>query len=106
MKPMPRLKERYQQEVVPRLLKEFSYKTVMQVPRLQKVVLNIGLGEVTTNAKAMEAAQKDLEAITGQHPVVTKARRSISAFTEARNSRMGIRVILVSVVTIVATPFG
>lgn len=94
MKPMPRLKERYQQEVVPRLLKEFSYKTVMQVPRLQKVVLNIGLGEVTTNPKAMEAAQKDLEAITGQHPVITKARRSISAFKLRQGMPIGVMVTL------------
>lgn len=94
MKPMPRLKERYQQEVVPRLLKEFSYKTVMQVPRLQKVVLNIGLGEVTTNPKAMEAAQKDLEAIAGQHPVITRARRSISAFKLREGMPIGVMVTL------------
>jgi large subunit ribosomal protein L5 len=94
VKPTSRLRERYQKEVAPRLLKEFNYKTVMQVPRLQKVVLNIGLGEATTNPKAIEAAQKDLEAIAGQHPVVTRARRSISSFKLRQGMPIGVMVTL------------
>lgn len=74
------LKARYIREIAPQMIKEFKYKNVMQVPRLKKVVVNIGLGEATTNAKAIESAQKDLAAITGQHPVITRAKKSISAF--------------------------
>jgi len=94
MKPMPRLKERYRKEVAPRLLEEFKYKSSMQTPRLVKVVLNTGLGEATTNVKAIEAAQKDMEAIAGQHPVVTKARRSISTFKLRQGMPIGVMVTL------------
>ena len=75
-----RLKEKYQQEVVPALQKEFNYKNPMQVPGVHKVVVNIGLGEVIQNAKAMDAAVGDLAAITGQRPVITRAKRSVAAF--------------------------
>ena len=76
----PRLQQRYANEVVPALQKEFGYDNVMQVPRLAKVVINIGMGEAIQNAKAMENAVRDLTDITGQRPVVTRAKRSVAAF--------------------------
>jgi large subunit ribosomal protein L5 len=76
----PRLKERYREEVVPALMKEFSYQNVMQVPRLQKIVVNIGLGEALQNPKALDSASEDVAAITGQKPVITRAKRSIANF--------------------------
>ena len=75
-----RLQDRYQREVVPALTKQFSYVNPMQVPRLSKIVVNIGLGEALTNAKAVDAAVGDLASITGQRAVVTRARRSIAQF--------------------------
>jgi len=90
----PRMKERYQQEIVPALMAEFAYRNVMQVPRVQKVVVNIGLGEATKNAQALEAAEKDLAAITGQHPVVTRARRPISGFKLRKGMPIGMMVTL------------
>ena len=77
---MSRLKEKYQKEAVPALIERHSYGNVMEVPRLIKVVLNIGLGEASQNAKALESAEADLSAISGQHPVITRARKSIAAF--------------------------
>ena len=77
---IPRLKERYGSQIVPSLMKEFGYKNVMQVPRIKKVSVNIGLGEALQNNKAVEAATNDLTIITGQKPVVTKARKSIAIF--------------------------
>ena len=71
---MAQLKEKYQKEVVPALMERYGYKNVMQVPRLEKVSLNIGLGEATQNVKVLEAAEKDLAAISGQHPVTTRSR--------------------------------
>lgn len=76
------------------MMTDWGYRNVMQVPRLQKVVLNIGLGEATTNAKAVEAAQRDLTAISGQKPVVTRARRSISAFKLRAGMPIGVMVTL------------
>jgi hypothetical protein len=76
----PRLKERYEQDIVPALMKEFNFGNVMRVPKVKKVVLNIGLGEAIANPKALESAEKDLATISGQHPVVTKSKRSIAAF--------------------------
>ena len=73
-----RLKEKYQKEVVPGLQKEFSYKNPMQVPAVNKVVINIGMGEAIQNAKAMDAAVSDLATITGQRPVITRAKRSVA----------------------------
>lgn len=77
---MARLKEKYVKEVVPALMKEFGYSSIMQVPRVEKVVVNIGMGEALQNAKALDAATGDLAAITGQHPVITRAKKSIAAF--------------------------
>lgn len=90
----PRLLERYREQAVPALVKDFSYRNPMEVPRLEKVVINIGLGEALENAKALEAAQRDLEAITGQHPVTTKARHSIAAFKLRSGMTIGMMVTL------------
>jgi large subunit ribosomal protein L5 len=89
-----RLKEKYQQEVVPTLRKEFNYKNPMQVPALHKVVVNIGMGEVIQNPKAMEYAVSDLAAITGQRPVITKAKRSVAAFKLREGMQIGCMVTL------------
>ena len=75
-----RLHERYAAEIVPALTKQFEYPNPMQVPRLSKIVVNIGLGEALTNAKALDAAVGDMASITGQKPIVTKAKRSIAQF--------------------------
>lgn len=90
----PRLKERYRNEVVPTLMREFSYENVMQVPRVTKVVLNIGLGEALTNPKALESAERDLATITGQHPVTTKAKKSVAAFKIRQGMPVGMMVTL------------
>jgi large subunit ribosomal protein L5 len=89
-----RLKEKYQQEVVPALRKEFNYKNPMQVPGVHKVVVNIGLGEVIQNAKAMDAAISDLADITGQRPVITRAKRSVAAFKLREGMQIGCMVTL------------
>ena len=88
----PRLKQRYQDEIVPTLMQEFSYDNVMRAPRLQKVVLNIGLGEATQNAKALDAASGDLATITGQKPVITRAKRSIANFKIRDGNPIGLMV--------------
>lgn len=90
----PRLKEKYQNEVVPALMQEFKYTSVMQVPRLQKVVLNIGLGEAIQNAKSLDAAVSDLGQITGQKPVVTRAKKSIANFKLRQGMAIGAMVTL------------
>jgi len=77
---MARLKDRYQKEIVPELMREFSYKNMMEVPRVTKVTVNMGVGEAKTDAKAIDGAIRDLTAITGQKPVITRARRSIAGF--------------------------
>jgi|SRR5579875_1080051 large subunit ribosomal protein L5 len=89
-----RLKEKYRQEVVPALQKEFNYTNPMQVPRIEKVVVNIGLGEVIQNPKAMDAAIADLTAITGQRPVITRAKRSVAAFKLREGMQIGCMVTL------------
>jgi large subunit ribosomal protein L5 len=89
-----RLKEKYQQEVVPALRKEFNYKNPMQVPGVHKVVVNIGLGEVIQNAKALDAAVGDLAAITGQRPVITRAKRSVATFKLREGMQIGCMVTL------------
>ena len=89
-----RLRERYRSEVVPALMDEFNYKNVMQVPKLEKAVLNIGLGEAITNAKAIDAAVSDLQQITGQKPVVTRAKRSVAAFKLRTGMPIGVKVTL------------
>jgi large subunit ribosomal protein L5 len=88
------LKQRYRQEVAPSLLKEFSYKNPMQVPTLHKVVVNIGMGEVIQNSKAMDAAIADLTAITGQRPVITRAKKSVAAFKLREGMPIGCIVTL------------
>lgn len=88
------LKVRYRQEVVPSLLKEFTYKNPMQVPTLHKVVVNIGMGEVIQNSKAMDAAVADLTAITGQRPVITRAKKSVAAFKLREGMPIGCMVTL------------
>jgi large subunit ribosomal protein L5 len=89
-----RLKEKYRQEVVPALQKDFNYKNPMQVPSINKVVINIGMGEVIQNAKAMDAAVADLAAITGQRPVITRAKRSVAAFKLREGMQIGCMVTL------------
>jgi large subunit ribosomal protein L5 len=79
---------------VPELMRKFGYKNVMQVPRLSKIVLNIGLGEALQNPKAMESAEKDLSAIAGQHPVITRSKKSIAAFKLREGMPVGMSVIL------------
>jgi len=91
---VPRLKQQYKQEIVPALMKERGYKNYMQVPRLTKVVLNIGLGEAISNPKAMEAAMKDLASISGQRPVITKAKNSIASFKLRAGMSIGMMVTL------------
>jgi large subunit ribosomal protein L5 len=91
---VPRLKEKYQTEVVPALMQEFRYRSVMQVPRLEKIVLNIGLGEAIQNSKALDAATADLAAIAGQKPVITRARKSIAAFKVRQGMPIGVMVTL------------
>src|SRR5664280_526179 len=91
---MNRMQERYQKEAVPALLKAFQYKNVMQVPRINKVVLNIGLGSEQENAKALEAAMADMTTITGQKPVMTKARTSIANFKLREGGIIGTKVTL------------
>ena len=89
-----RLKEKYQKEVAPSLLKEFNYTNPMQVPAINKVVVNIGMGEAIQNAKAMDAAVSDLAAITGQRPVITRAKRSVAAFKLREGMQIGCMVTL------------
>jgi large subunit ribosomal protein L5 len=91
---MSRLKERYNKEVVPELMTRLGYKNVMQVPKLSKVILNIGLGEAATNAKVLEGAEKDLLAISGQHPVITRSKKAIAAFKLRPGMPIGICVTL------------
>ena len=91
---MVRLKERYLKEIVPQLIKKYGYKNIMEVPRVNKIVLNLGMGEALSNAKALEAAEKDLTTIAGQHPVVTKAKKSIAAFKLRAGVPIGMMVTL------------
>src|SRR6266542_2123351 len=89
-----RLRERYKTEVVPALARQFEYKNPMQVPRVSKIVVNIGLGEALTNAKAIDAATGDLALITGQRPIVTRAKRSIAQFRLRTGNPIGAKVTL------------
>jgi large subunit ribosomal protein L5 len=88
------MQERYKKEVAPALLKAFGYKNVMQIPRIEKIVINIGLGEAMDNPKALEAAMGDLATITGQKPVMTKARKSIANFKLREGRIIGTKVTL------------
>ena len=91
---MNRLKEKYLKEVVPSLKEKFNYKTVMEVPKIEKIVVNIGVGDATTNSKLLDAAVAELELITGQKPVVTKARKSIAGFKLREGQAIGCKVTL------------
>ncbi len=94
VKSVSRLKVKYDKEVVPALIKEMNYTSVMQVPRLQKIVINIGLGEAIENSQAQEMALKDLTAIAGQKPVITRAKKSIAAFKLRQGMPIGVMVTL------------
>lgn len=91
---MAGLKQRYREEIVPRLMELGGYRNVMQVPRLEKVVVSIGLGEAIQNARALEGAERDLPAITGQKPIITRARKSIAAFRLRTGMAIGMKVTL------------
>jgi large subunit ribosomal protein L5 len=91
---MARLKTRYQETVVPAMTKEFGYKNVMQVPRLEKITINVGVGEATQNAKAVDAAVAEITAIAGQKPVVTRAKKAIANFKLREGMPIGCMVTL------------
>ena len=91
---MTGLKEKYREEIIPKLMELHGYRNVMEVPRLEKVVVSIGLGEAIQNAKALEAAETDLPAIAGQRPVITRAKRSIAAFRLRTGMAIGLKVTL------------
>ena len=91
---MNALKNQYEKEVVPALTKKFEYKSTMQVPKLDKIVINIGLGDTRENPKALENAMKELAQITGQKPIVTKAKKSIAAFKIREGQDLGCKVTL------------
>jgi large subunit ribosomal protein L5 len=91
---MPRLKDLYREQVVQTLQKELGYDNVMQVPRLDKIVVNVGMGEALQNARALDAAVQDITVITGQRPIVTRARKSIAAFKLREGNPVGVKVTL------------
>ena len=91
---MPNLKTKYTEEVAPALMKKFEYKSVMQIPKLDKVVVNVGCGEARDNAKALEAVIKDISAITGQKAVATVARKSVANFKLREGMKVGVKVTL------------
>ena len=91
---MEKLREQYEKEVKPALMKKFEYKSVMQVPKLDKIVINIGLGDLKDNPKALDNAINDLKQITGQQPIVTKAKKSIAAFKIREGANIGVKVTL------------
>ena len=91
---MNRLKERYKKEILPKLMKEHNYHSVMEVPKIDKIVINMGVGEGSHNSKALEAALKDLETLSGQKPIVTKARKSIAGFKLREGQAIGGKVTL------------
>jgi large subunit ribosomal protein L5 len=89
---VPRLKERYRDEVVPALMKEFGYRNVMEAPRPEKMTVNVGLGEAVSDAKALDSASNDVAVITGQRPVITRAKKSISNFKLREGMPIGVMV--------------
>lgn len=91
---MARLKEQYNKEVAPALMKKFEYKNVMQLPKVEKIVLNVGCGEARDNPKVLDAVVKDLTAITGQHAVITKAKKSVANFKVREGMPVGAKVTL------------
>ena len=88
------LKEQYINEVVPAMMKKFNYKSIMEVPKLEKIVLNVGLGDIKDNPKSLENAMNDIKLITGQSPIVTKAKKAIAAFKIREGVNMGCKVTL------------
>lgn len=91
---MSRVRDRYREDIVPALMSEFGYQNVYQVPKLEKIVLNIGLGEAIANGRALDAASNDLATITGQRPVVTRAKKSIASFKLREGMPIGAMVTL------------
>lgn len=91
---MARMKDKYSKEVIPAMMQKFNYSNVMEIPKLEKVVINIGLGEAIQNPKALDGAVADLRAITGQKPVITKAKKSIAAFKLRAGVSIGTKVTL------------
>ncbi len=91
---MLRMKERYKQEVLPALMKEHNYRNPMEVPRVTKVVVNVGVGEALDNAKALDNAVRDISVISGQRPVITRARKSIASFKLREGRAIGVKVTL------------
>lgn len=91
---MNRLKEKYVNEIVPSLMKKYNYTSVMQVPKLEKIVINIGVGDATVNSKLLDAAVNELELITGAKPVITKAKKSIAGFKLREGQAIGCKVTL------------
>lgn len=91
---MARLKEKYVADIAPALMKKFGYKSVMQIPKVDKIVINVGCGDCTTNSKALEAVVNDVTAITGQKAVVTKARKSVANFKLREGMSVGVKVTL------------
>ena len=90
----PRLRNKYKDEIVPQLMKDFGFKNVMQVPKLERIVINMGLGEAVQNAKLIESAAEELSAITGRKPVVTRAKKSIAGFKLREGMPIGVMVTL------------
>jgi large subunit ribosomal protein L5 len=91
---MSRLKDRYREEIVPALMEEFGYRNVMEVPRLQKIVVNIGMGEALQDVKTLDAAARDIATITGQKPIITRAKKSIAGFKLREGNPIGVKVTL------------
>ena len=91
---MPRMKAQYTEEIAPSLMKKFGYKSVMQIPKLDKVIVNVGCGESKNNAKEIEAICKDIATITGQKPITTKARKSVANFKVREGETVGVKVTL------------
>jgi large subunit ribosomal protein L5 len=91
---MSRLKDLYTQEIIPKMIEKFGYKNIMQVPKIEKVVVNVGVGEAIQNAKALDAAVSDITAITGQKPIITKAKKSIATFKLREGMSIGCKVTM------------
>src|SRR5699024_6761608 len=91
---MPRLKDKYKDEVIPALMEKFNYKNVMEVPKLEKIVINMGLGDLKDNSKGFESAVNELAIISGQKPLVTKAKKSVSNFKLREGMNIGAKVTL------------
>ena len=91
---MNRLSDKYKNEIIPKLMEKYNYKSVMQVPKLEKIVINIGVGDATENSKLLDAADQELELITGAKPVITKAKKSIAGFKLRAGQAIGCKVTL------------